>query len=150
MPRPALSTLDRLEKLLGGPDALTDRTQAQARLEDASEEVRAYAGVDWLNAEGTAVEDVPPQVSDVVARMVERATLNPEGATFAADGPFSRSFGADAAQRLYLTRGERLIIRRAVGRGLVGTLATSRGNLETAAVRDTYDDLPPLPDGWPQ
>jgi hypothetical protein len=155
MSRPALCSLDRLEVLLGA-EGITDRPGAEARLEDASEVVRAYANTDWLNDDGDELEDVPPQVANIVAQMVERATRNRDGVTFEASGPFSRSFGADAAQRLYLTKNDRMVIRRAVGRTGIGTLATSRGRLETAAVDDRYgsslvaEDLPPLPAGWPQ
>jgi hypothetical protein len=88
--------------------------------------------------------------------MVERATRNPAGVTFESSGPFSRSFGADAAQRIYMTKNDRMVVRHAIGRNGIGTLATSRGPLETGTTGDRYAatlvglDLPPLPDGWPQ
>lgn len=135
MGRPALATVSDLELVVGpiDEDSLAE-TQAEARLEQASEIVRAYAGLTWLNADETAVENVPGQIPGVVVAMVERATLNPGGITQESAGPFSRSFGSDAASRLYMTKAERSIVRTAVGRAEVYTLGTTRGDLETADV----------------
>ncbi|MCZ7526565.1 MAG: hypothetical protein M5U14_09420 [Acidimicrobiia bacterium] len=72
----------------------------------------------------------------MVCAIVERATRNPAGVIQETAGPFNRSFGADAAQRLYLTRAERAVIRAAVGRLALTTLATTRGAIETAPVAD--------------
>lgn len=133
MSRPALATIDDLEPLTGAI-AESDTERVSKLLAMASEVVRAYAVTTWLNDAGDDVEDVPPQVSDVVAAMVERATRNPMGVTQESAGPFSRSFGADASQRLYLTAAERMVVRAAIERTSIGTLPTSRGPLETRAV----------------
>lgn len=133
MARPALATIGDLEVLLGysiTPGA--DSDQAQARLENASEIVRAYAGVDWLNDAEDAPADVPGAIPGLVAGVVERATRNPSGIVQETAGPFGRSFGADAAQRLYLTAAEKAVIRRAAGRSQLGSIATTRDSLETA------------------
>lgn len=136
MSRPALATVDDVAVRLG--QDITDPGQAQARLEDASEIVRAYAGVTWLNDDEDTLVDVPAQIPGVVAQMVERAARNPTGVvqTQEQTGPFmqSLSFGADAAARLYLTRHNKMVIRSAVARTPIGTLATSRGPLETPGV----------------
>ncbi|MCZ7528849.1 MAG: hypothetical protein M5U14_22220 [Acidimicrobiia bacterium] len=124
MPRPALATLVDLEAWLG--ESVPNDAHATALLAHASEIVRAYAGVSWLD------EDPPAQIPGVVCAMVERATRNPAGVVQETAGPFTRSFGRDAAQRLYLTRAERAVIRAAVGRLAVLPLATTRGPIETA------------------
>lgn len=141
MARPALATIADLEDRLGTIDS-SDIPVLEARLADASAIVRAYAGQTWLNDAGTALADVPPDIPGIVATMVERAVRNPSGVTSEQAGPFGRSFGADAAQRLYLTKAERAVIRAAVGVSSVSPLATTRENLETPRVFDTGGTLP--------
>lgn len=133
MARPALATISDFEDLLGEPINTPPR-RVELLLAHASEIIRAYAGTTWLNDDEDAVENVPSQIATVVCSVVERATANPLGITQESAGPFSRSFGSDAAQRMYLTRQERAIIRAAVGATSVGPLATTRGPLETRAV----------------
>lgn len=152
MARPALAELADLEALVG---TIGDPSAAEARLAQASEIVRAYAGQTWLTEDESALaENVPGAIAGVVAAMVERATLNPSGATQEAAGPYSRSFGADAAHRLYMTASERSIVRAAAGRSALGTIATTRGDLETRPVVPCdmvgIADEPSLPAGWPQ
>jgi hypothetical protein len=150
--RTPLATLDDLERLMGG-EQISDHRQATARLADASEIVREAADTDWLSDTGE-LEDVPGQIPGVVANMVERASRNPGGVQQESVGPFSRSFGADAAARLYLTKSERAVVRRAAGRSGLRTIGTTRGPLETAPVEcgpygtDVADVT--LPAGWPQ
>ena len=139
MARPALADITELQARLGYTLTGTQVAQANARLADASEIVRAYAGKTWLNADETAVvEDLPGSIPGVVASMVERATRNPDGATQETAGPFSRSFGSDASARLFLTAGEKSVIRAAAGRVGIGALSTTRGPLETACIADGY------------
>lgn len=144
MARPALGTIDDLEDLLDEP--IDNPAQAQARLAQASELVRAYAGIDWLNDEQTAVENVPGAIPGVVAAIVERASRNPGAVTQDAEtvGPFSftRSFGADAAARIYLTDSDKRIIRHAAGTSPLGVIGTTRGRMETADVIDCWGLTP--------
>lgn len=133
MARPALATVDDLEILLG--DSVPDADQAEARLGQASAIVRAFARQTWLNDDND-LENVPDDIPGVVTAMVERASRNPDGATQESAGPFSRSFGPDAASRLYLTANEKSVIRAGVGSTGIGTLSTSGGDLETAQVTD--------------
>lgn len=139
MARPALATVDDLERLLG--ESVPDADQAEARLEQASELVRAYARTDWLNEDEDDVEGVPGAIPGVVAGIVERASRNPDGATQESAGPFSRSFGADAAARLYLTAGEKLIIGHATSAVGLGVITTTRGAMETPSVLDCTGGL---------
>lgn len=146
MARPALATIDDLERLLGAPfsddeDDLT-RIQAEERLAQASEIVRAYAQTDWLNDAEDDVEAVPGAIPGVVTGMVDRASSNPAGVTQEQAGPFARSFGSDAAQRIYLTKMDKLVIRRAVGATGISTIGTSRGAIETGSVGITPYERP--------
>lgn len=138
MARPPLADLDDLIRRVGSivdaPDA------ALVLLEQASAIVRAYAGQTWLDSNG-ALSGVPDDIPGVVVSMVERATRNPDGLAGESVGPFSRSFGPAAYDRLYLTKAERMVIRAAVGNTGIGTISTTRGSLETAW---------PLSEMWPE
>jgi hypothetical protein len=151
MPRPALATVADVEARLGR--TVDDETQVQAWLEDASAIARAYAGKTWLNADETALSGEPADVVGVVAGMVVRLINNPDGVTQETLGQFSQSFGTDAAQRLFLTATDKLVLKAASGRTGIGTLPTTRGHLETPQVRERFlwcgdddDDCPWLED----
>jgi hypothetical protein len=143
--RPALANLDDLEAALGGPVA--DSQQAESLLARASAIVRAFAGKTWTTTDDDdeeVLDVVPPDIPGVVVGMVERATRNPDGVTQVQEtaGPFSlgRSFGSDAAGRIYLTAMDKLVIRAAVGSTGVGTLTMTRGPLETPDVSECTAD----------
>src|SRR5688572_28258533 len=131
MPRPSFASVIDLEAFTG--ETIGNVSAADSLLARASELVRAYANTTWLNDAGTAVEGLPEQIVGEVCDMVDRATRNPAGITQEQAGPFSRSFGSEAAQRLYLAKSNKMVIRAAVGaaRSGIGTLSTSRGPLET-------------------
>src|SRR5690606_41898036 len=93
MPRPLLATISDLESFTGEDVSNTD--QASALLARASELVRAYAGVTWLNDTEDAVEGVPAQIPGEVCDIVDRATRNPAGITQEQAGPFQRSFRSE-------------------------------------------------------
>ncbi len=142
MARPALATVDDLERLLG--EDVPNEGRAEALLEQASEIVRAYAQTTWLSDDQDELVDVPGAIPGVVTAMVDRATANPGGITQESAGPFSRSFGADAAQRLYLTAGEKSVIRFALGATTtLGVIATTRGPMETPDVTCGHGYLEP-------
>lgn len=136
MPRPALATLDYLEARLGYE--VTDPAQAQARLEDASAIVRAYASKTWLDVDGHLIADVPEDIAGVVAGMVERIIRNPDGAVAETAGPFQRQLGPRAAERLYLSAMDKLVIDAAVASPGLTTISTTRGLVETHTVRDWF------------
>lgn len=139
MGRPPLATKEDLERELGG----TVPETAVPVLERASEIVRAYATVDWLNDDETALQGVPGQIPGVVVGMVERATRNPEGVVAETAGPYVRSFGPAAASKLYMTKWEMLVVRGVVGTASgIGTISTTRGDLETAPVAGPTRSLP--------
>ena len=141
MPLPALASLGQLEARLGGD--VDDVPQALAMLDQASAIVRAYTGLRWVDEHGN-LDGVPDGVPGVVVEMVYRVTQNPGGATQDTAGPFSVAFGANAAERLYLSVGDKLILDAVPGRrsGL-GVISTTRGPVETPPVGG------PAPlDGW--
>lgn len=135
---PPLAGIDDLAARLG--QEVPNEEQAAARLRDASAIVRAFGGKTWLNDAGDELVDVPDSIVGVTATMVERAVRNPTGSTQATTGPFSVSFGSDAAQRLYLTANDKLVISDAAGlsRSGIAVISTTRGPLETPAVHDPY------------
>ena len=144
MARPVLADIEALNVALDTP--VTNEAQALSLLHRASAIVRAYAGQTWLDDDGN-LEGVPDDVPGVVVSMVERATRNPDGGVSNQEtvGPFawSRSFGDDAAQRLYLTAMDKLVLGSAIGASPLGIITTTRGPLETPSVSDYWD----LPEG---
>jgi len=135
MARPSPATTDDLAVALG-VDAVDNEDQAQFLLDRAWAIVRAYAGhpATWLDDDGNPTDQIDPDIPPVIVGMVDRATRNPTGTTQETAGPFSRSFGSDAAQRLYLTKMDKLVIRGGLGLSGLGTISTTRGDLETPSV----------------
>jgi hypothetical protein len=144
--RPALATVEDLGVLLAQPieEDSPAYAQAKALLAHASAIVRAFAGRTWLNEAEDALEGVPADIPGVVAGMVERATRNPAGITQEQAGPYARSFGPEAASRLYLNQWDKLVIRAAIGADTSGlsVLHTTRGDIETTPLTDPRDAYP--------
>ena len=141
MARLPLATIADLEALLGR--AVDDTSQGYALLGRASAIVRAYAGRTWLNDDESALVDVPPDVPGVVVAMVERATRNPDGLVGEQAGEYGRQFGAQASERVYMTRDEKMVVNAAVGRRFgLGTISLTRGEMETpsAALPAGFDE----------
>ena len=133
MSLPTLASLSDLEERLGHSLPGEDLSSAQRLLRYASSLVRAYAGLSWVDDDGQ-LADVPGDVVDVVVEIVDRATKNPAGATQVLAGPFSRSFGADAAQRMYLSGSDKTILAAIPGRRAgLQVISTTRGPVETAS-----------------
>lgn len=140
MTYPALATLADVEARLGRN--VDDPLQVEALLVDASALVRTYANETWVNDDGE-LDDVPDGVPGVVAGIVLRAVQNPTGATQETTGPFSVSYGAAAANRLYLTATDKMILT-GHGTGRVRVLKTSRGTVETPTRQRSLDLPEPL------
>ena len=147
MALPALADVDLLAERLGSEVADLDNGQAEMMLEYASALVRSFAGRNWVDAHGN-LSGVPESIPGVVVEVVSRAVNNPSGATQETTGPFTVSWGPNAAQRMYLTASDRSIIRRAVQRPHVWTLGTTRGQIETGYVDVAGSDRP-LPAATP-
>lgn len=105
MALPTLATVDDLERRLD--QTITARDQAEALLEYASALIRGYTGRTYVDDDGDLVDPLPDGVTQVCVEMVFRAITNPAGVTQDTAGPFSVSFGSDAAQRIYLSRSDK-------------------------------------------
>jgi hypothetical protein len=113
------------------PDLTLDPDQVAALIRKASAIARAYARQDWVD-EDNELDVVPDGVVEIVAGMVERVLRNPSGATQETTGPFSTSFGARAADRLFLTRDDKLVLRPG------GAFTVTQGTEETAWLGPTW------------
>lgn len=145
MPSPSLADVVALSEWLGQdiPDAQQPR--AQALLVAASALVRSETGRTWLDDEG-ALEAVPDEVHTVVVACAARVWLNPSGVTQEATGPFSASYGENAAQGLYLTPTESEILGRYKTSSGLWTLPTTRDDVETDTIYlETSDGTEPMP-----
>lgn len=134
MTLPALADVDQLLTRLGvdsldGPDL----GQAGALLAYASAVIRGYTGRSYLDDDGALVDPLPDGIAEVCVEMVFRAITNPAGVTQDTAGPFTVSFGADAAQRIYLSASDKTILGRGRGSGLY-TQSVARGPIETTSV----------------
>lgn len=108
MPLPLLATIDDLEQRLGSP--ISDPSQAESLLSYASSLIRGYTHLSYVDADDGLIT-LPDGVTQVCVEMVFRAVTNPTGATQDTTGPFSVSFGPDAAQRVWLSKSDKLILR---------------------------------------
>lgn len=117
---PALVSLDDFALRLGGLSA-SDEDRAQACLDDASALIRAEAGdEDWVDDDG-ALEEVPGVVVAVCVAASIRAFRNPEGVRTESIGTYSVAY-ADTSTAVFLTEGERRIVRRAAGLSGIGSV----------------------------
>lgn len=119
MALPALVSLADFALRVGGISA-ADEDRAQAALDDASALVRAEAGENWVDAED-ALEDVPDLIVTIVVAVAIRAFRNPEGVRSETIGNYSVAY-ADSSTAVFLTEGERRLIRRAGGRTGIGSI----------------------------
>lgn len=118
---PALVSLEDFALRVGGIDA-ADEDRAQAALDDASALVRADAcGEDWVD-DDDELEDVPGVVTAIVIAVAIRAWRNPDGVRSETIGNYSVAYG-DTSTAVFLTEGERRLIRRAAGCTGIGSIA---------------------------
>lgn len=134
MTLPALADVGQLLTRLGvdsldGPDL----GQAGALLAYASAVIRGYTGRTYLDDDGALVDPLPDGIAEVCVEMVFRAITNPAGVTQDTAGPFTVSFGSDAAQRIYLTASDKTILGGRASSGL-WTQPVTRGPIETPSV----------------
>jgi len=108
MAYPPLATIDDIEAR--APTLTLNETQAEALLVDASAIIRAYAGRTWVDDAGTALSGVPDGVPGMAAMMVIRALRN-DGFSQEGIGDYSVNYGAQAADRLFLTKADKLQLR---------------------------------------
>lgn len=141
MELPPLADLDDVEAVLGAKVDNPDYGEWLIRY--ASSLVRRETGCTFVDADNTLL-DTPAvhDVRDVVIGMIKRAVDNPEGVTQDTTGPFTVSFGSDAAQRVYLIAGDRIVLAALRCRGGLWTLPTTRGPIEAASVHVPPTGLP--------
>lgn len=117
---PALVSLDDFALRVGGISA-ADEDRAQAALDDASALIRAEAGTEtWVDDDG-ALEAVPDVIVAVCVAAAIRAFRNPDGVRTESIGTYSVAY-ADTSTAVFLTEGERRIIRRAAGLTGIGSV----------------------------
>lgn len=123
---PAFATLEQLAARV----AVTDEDRAQAALDDASVEIRSIAGVSFVVDDVLDFGGYPSWAGDALVKVccaaAVRALTNPEGAQSETIGSYSHSY-ANASPDVYLTAGERRLIRRAAGRTGLSTITTTTG-----------------------
>lgn len=118
---PALVSLEDFALRLGGISA-SDEERAQAVLDDASALVRAEAGdEDWVDDDNT-LEEVPGVIAAITVAVAIRAYRNPDGVRQESIGTYSVAY-ADTSTAVFLTEGERRMIRRAVGLSGIGSIS---------------------------
>jgi hypothetical protein len=122
MALPPLAT--KIDVTNRAPDLTVIDTQVTAMLADASAIIRRYAGREWVNDTRDALAGVPDGIPGVCAMMVLRALRMPDGATQETIGSYNVSYAQYATDRLYLTRTEKMFIRRASG-GSTGAFSIS-------------------------
>lgn len=137
---PPLATIEDLQVRIGVDVPMDDVDQAGQLLRYASALVRGWTGRTWVDDGGDLV-DVPLSVIDVVVEIVHRSVVNPDGATQQTAGPFSVSFGRDAAQRMFLTRSDKTILAGLDGVGAAGRAFT----IDTMPNRAYEFRYPPYP-----
>lgn len=143
MSLPPLATLPELEARLGA--SVDNPEQALYLLDAASTIVRSVAGKLWVDEAGELV-DVPDGASVVVVEMVARVADNPSGAVSTTEqlGPASNtiSYGEGAADRLYLTTADRIIIGATANRAFTidPTPATAEVPTLAGAVVNAAED----------
>lgn len=137
MSLPALATIDDVELVPGYP-ADSNEDTVDALLALASARVRKYTGCNHVDEDG-ALSGVPDGVPELVAGMVVRSLRNPRGVTQESAGPFGASYGREATNSIYLSAADKEFLDSLACRLSVWTLATTRGDLDTPAVRDPFE-----------
>lgn len=129
MSLPALVSLD--DFALRVSVSASDEERAQACLDDASALIRAEAGdEDWVDDDG-ALETVPDVIAAICVAVAVRAFRNADGVRSETIGNYSVAY-ADTSTAVFITAGERRMIRRAAG--LTGISSVSLEGEWTAAI----------------
>lgn len=129
MSLPAFATMEDLEARMG---VVLDEARARAALEDASNLIRAEAHpVTWVDDDtGDLSDDVPGVVKTICIRVARRSLENPQALSSMAEALGSYQLTTSFTEA-YLTNAERRDIRRAAGKGALGSIRFSRGPVGT-------------------
>jgi hypothetical protein len=146
MSLPPLATIEDLNNRMG-TDLADDDPRALSLLSYASALVRRHTGCTFVNADGELLDTQAVfDVRDVVVGMVERVADNPAGVTQEVTGPFSVSFGSNAAERIYLSAGDKVILGDISCRSPLRTIQTTRGPVEMPSPPCAASALPDASD----
>lgn len=137
--RPTLATIGKLiEKIGYEPTPASEMTRATDCLVEASELIRDEAGITWLNAGGTAVENVPPRVERICIAAAFRGFDNSKALSQRSLGDSSQSWdrvGVEGGAGVYLTPSERRAVVKAAAGSVLSTIT-----LVTPYSGDVTDD----------
>lgn len=132
---PPFATAAGFQGRLGRPFRDEDeRSRAEAALDDASAIIRAWAdGTTWVT-DGALDADLPDAIVAITYAVARRVFDNPDAVTQSSIGPYSETID-NASADVYLKKSEKELISRLTRTtGGIGTLATTRGALETPDV----------------
>jgi hypothetical protein len=134
-----LADLADLEARLGRVFDGEESIRVNALLDDASALTRDEAGMTWIDPDTGLLTAVPGSIRAVVLRAAERAVRNPQGFSAESAGDYSYQ-RTNVEPGVYLTEGERHIIRKAIGRTGLWTQPTTRGDeyLSTVWAEDQF------------
>lgn len=128
-----LAGITDVEARIGRTFTGDEAVRVRALLDDASALVRDEAATTWIDPITSLLIEVPGSVRAVVLRAVERAARNPQGFSAESAGDYSYQ-RTDVEPGVYLTDGERQIIRKAIGRTGLWTQPVTRGDEYLATV----------------
>lgn len=152
---PPLASIEQFDSRLPGGLSTVDGARAEATLEDASALVRAEAGQTWVDDAGE-LTDVPDICVSITLAAAKRAFVNPDMLRSEAIQDYQVAFGSSSPD-VYLTKAERDLIRRAVGRAGLWTLSTTRSDNAAGDVPSVTahgwasgvdEDVDPYAEGW--
>lgn len=134
-----LADITDIEARLGRTFSGDELTRVEALLDDASALVRDEASLTWIDPGTGLLTTVPGSIRAVVLRSVERAVRNPQGFSAESAGDYSYQ-RTNVEPGVYLTDGERQVIRRATGRTGLWTQPVTRGDeyLATVWAEDSF------------
>jgi hypothetical protein len=139
MGEPAFANLEDLEARLG---PLSDRSRAQAAIDDASSLIHLISRRHWVVEadEGDVLASgVPGAVKAICCAVARRVLENPNAISqhteSIANFSEARTYSV-ASNDVYLTQAELRRIRQAAGMAGISVLGVTRGELETKPVRD--------------
>lgn len=120
MTTPTLANIGQLQARIPGGFPSGELSRALAALEDASAWIRAEAGIDWLDTNGD-LDLVPSVIVSICCAVARRIYDNPDGILQESIAQYSYS-RTNATTSVYLTKQERLMIRKAAGTNSVDVI----------------------------
>lgn len=127
--RPPLADLAALVKKIGYTPSGAEATRATDVLCEASELIRDEADLTWLNADESAVVDVPPRIERICIAVAYRGFDNARALLQKTMGDASQTWdrtGVGGGEGVYLTDAEkRAVVKAAGGTGFTAVTMVS-------------------------